>query len=129
MLNDDVWSFNIKHLTFNIPVPPMPPTDLHLGRYRDLASAIAARLADNSHQEVIVASAGLAQAITAELLRGRAGVAGLRLQTIDAFARRTLNDAGQYPRVASDAERRLAMRAAVRGIDDPMMQTRGIATM
>src|SRR6266850_1370011 len=102
---------------------------LHHGRYRDLAGAIAARLNDAPQQEVIVASAGLASAITAELLRGRAGVAGLRLQTIDAFARRLLNDAGEYPRVASDAERRLAMRMAVRTVDDPMMETRGIASM
>jgi PD-(D/E)XK nuclease superfamily len=98
---------------------------LHFGRYRDLACAIAA----HPDQEVIVASARLASAITAEVLREKPGVAGLRLQTIDAFARRVLNDAGEYPRVASDAERRLAMRAAVRGIDDPMMQTRGIASM
>src|SRR5438067_4510575 len=102
---------------------------LHHGRYRDLASAIAARLNDAPQQEVIVASAGLAGAITAELLRGRAGVAGSRLHTIDAFARRLLNDAGEYPRVAADAERRLAMRMAVRTVDDPMMQTRGIASM
>jgi RecB family exonuclease len=102
---------------------------LHHGRYRDLAGAIAARLNAAPQQEVIVASAGLAGAITAELLRGRAGVAGLRLQTIDAFARRLLNDAGEYPRVASDAERRLAMRMAVRTVDDPMMETRGIASM
>jgi RecB family exonuclease len=106
----------------------MPP-ELHLGCYRDLASAIAERLTASPHQEVIVASAGLANAITAELLRGREGVAGLRLQTIDAFARRLLNDAGEYPRVAGDAERRLAMRAAVRTIDDPMMESRGMAAM
>ncbi len=102
---------------------------VHHGSYRDLAGAVAARLADSPQQEVIVASAGLAGAITAELLRGRAGVAGLRLQTIDAFARRLLNDAGQYPRVASEAERRLAMRSAVHTVDDPMMETRGIASM
>src|SRR5262245_1421560 len=105
----------------------MPP--LHLGRYRDLAGAIAARLIAAPQQEVIVASAGMAHAITAELLRGRAGVAGLRLHTIDTFARRLVNDAGEYPRVASDAERRLAMRMAIRSVDDPMMQTRGIAAM
>ncbi len=67
---------------------------LHLGRYHDLAGAIAARLAESPQQEVIVASAGLASAITTELLRGREGVAGLRLQTIDTFARRPPNDAG-----------------------------------
>ena len=106
----------------------MPP-QLHLGRYTDLAGAIAARLAESPQQEVLVASAGLATAITAELLRGRSGVAGLRLQTIDTFARRLLNDAGEYPRVAGDAERRLAMRAAVRTIDDPLMESRGMASM
>src|SRR4051812_43606821 len=102
---------------------------LHHGTYRDLAAAIDARLSESPQQEVIVASAGLSSAITAELLRGRGGVAGLRLQTIDAFARRLLNDAGEYPRVASNAERRLAMRLAVRTVDDPMMETRGIDSM
>jgi hypothetical protein len=102
---------------------------LHLGRYRDLAGAIADRLSASPQQEVIVASGGMANAITAALLRERAGVAGLRLQTIDAFARRLVNDAGEYPRVTGDGERRLAMRAAVRTVDDPMMQTRGIAAM
>src|SRR5436305_1405098 len=103
---------------------------LHAGRYRDLAAAVAARLNDSPQQEVIVASAGLAHAITAELLRGgRTAAAGLRIHTIDAFARRLVNDAGEYPRVAGDAERRLAMRMAVRTVDDAMMQTRGIASM
>src|SRR5947207_656454 len=102
---------------------------LQHGSYRHLAAAVAARLTDAPEQEVIVASGGLANAITAELLRGRAGVADLRVQTIDAFARRLVNDTGEYPRVAGDAERRLAMRMAVRTVDDPMMQTRGIASM
>src|ERR1041385_4769424 len=99
------------------------------GSYRDLAAAVAARLADAPQQEVIVASAGLARAITAELLRGRAGVADLRVRTIDAFAKQLINDAGEYPRVANDAERRLAMRMACPTVDDPMMQTRGMASM
>src|SRR5436309_227224 len=84
--------------TLNLGMPLLP-----LGRYRDLAAAVAARLSASPQQEVIVASAGLAKAITAEPLRGRAGVAGSRLHTIDAFARRLLNDAGDYPRVAADA--------------------------
>src|SRR5262245_56711535 len=96
---------------------------LHHGSYRDLAGALAERLSDSPQQEVIVASSGMANAILTALLRGRAGVAGLRLQSIDSFARRLLNDAGEYPRVASDAERRLAMRQAVRSVDDPMMET------
>src|SRR5262249_45929045 len=101
----------------------------HHGSYRDLAGNIAERLNHSPQQDVIVASSGLANAITAALLRGRAGMAGFRLHSIDAFARRLLNDAGEYPRVASDAERRLAMRQAVRSVDDPMMETRGIASM
>src|SRR5947207_4108634 len=102
---------------------------LQLARYPELAAAIAERLTVSPGQEVIVNSAGLAKAITGELLRGRAGVAGMRLQTIDAFARRLVNDAGDYPRVAGDAERRLAMRAAVRSVDDPIMASRGIASI
>src|SRR2546430_3938108 len=84
---------------------------LHPARYPERAAAIAERLTGSPGQEVIVNSAGLARAITGELLRGRAGVAGMRLQTIDAFARRLVNDAGEYPRVAGDAERRPAQWA------------------
>ncbi|MCU1347177.1 MAG: hypothetical protein JWO56_207, partial [Acidobacteria bacterium] len=85
-------------------------------------------------EEVIVASGAVARGIAAELLVHRpAGAAGLRLQTLDELARRIVNDAGEYPRVASDAERRLAMRTAVRAIDDPaaatIMESRGIASM
>src|SRR5436190_15759678 len=95
--------------------------DLRLGRYNDLAGAIAERLTAAPQQEVIVASAGLASAVTAELLRGRAGVAGLRLQTIDAFARRLLNEAGEYPRGAGGGGRRPAKRAAVRAGRGPIL--------
>ena len=56
-------------------------------------------------------------------------VAGLQLNRLDELARRVLAAAGDYPRVASEGERRLAMRAAVRSIDDPIMTTRGIASM
>src|SRR6185436_9537367 len=35
----------------------------------------------------------------------------------------------QYPRAASEGERRLAMRVAARSISDPMMESRGIASM
>src|SRR5205823_2020487 len=61
-------------------------------------------------EEVVVASRGVAEAIAREMRP----VAALQLHSIETLARRVLNDAGEYPRVASDAERRLAMRTATR---------------
>ncbi len=108
-----------------------PTTDslLHLASYRDIAAEVADRLiADDV--DVLVASAGVANAIAGEILRQKpTGVAGLRLESIETFARRVVNAAGEYPRVAGDEERRLAMRTAIRSIDDPMMESRGIAAM
>ena len=72
----------------------------------------------------------MAAAIAAQLLERKPnGVAGVRLQTLNDLARRIVNDAGEYPRVAGDAERRLAMRTAARAIDDPTMESRGMAAM
>jgi len=103
---------------------------LHLARYRDIAAEVAERLIADDGVEVLVASGGVASAIGAELLnRNRNGFAGLRIETIETFAARVVNAAGEYPRVAKDDERRLAMRMAVRSIDDPMMESRGIAAM
>ena len=103
---------------------------LHLARYRDIAAEVAERLISGDGIEVLVASGGVANAIAAELLRRRpSGFAGLRIETIETFAARVVNAAGEFPRVAKDAERRLAMRTAVRSIDDPMMESRGIAAM
>ena len=103
---------------------------LHLARYRDIAAEVAERLIEDDGSEVLVASGGVANAISAELLRRRpSGFAGLRIETIETFAARVVNAAGEFPRVAKDDERRLAMRVAVRGIDDPMMESRGIAAM
>jgi len=102
---------------------------VHLSPYRELAAEIAERL-NAGGVEVLVASGGVANAIAAEVLQKNPnGVAGLRLETIETFARRIVNTAGEFPRVAGDAERRLAMRTAVRNIDDPMMESRGIAAM
>jgi len=107
-------------------VPPL----LHFARYREIAEEIASRLAATAEEEVIVSSGGLAASATAELIRRtRSGVVSARLSMLDTFGRRIVNESGEYPRVATDAERRLAMRAAVASIDDPMMETRGIAAM
>jgi hypothetical protein len=107
--------------------------------YREIAHEVAARLLERRQsadplapweEEVIVPSRGVAEAITAELLaRMPNGIAALRLQTLEELASRVLAGAGQTPRVASDAERRMAMRVAIRGIDHPMMESRGIASM
>jgi hypothetical protein len=107
--------------------------------YSEIAHEVAARLIAGRNgadplapwaEEVIVPSRGVAEAITAELLaRMPNGIASLRLQTLEELATRLLATAGQAPRVASDAERRLAMRVAIRAIDHPMMESRGIASM
>src|SRR5436305_11530995 len=86
--------------------PRMAPL-LRLARSRDIAAEVAARLATGAGEEVVVASSGMAAAIASELLsRMPNGVAGVRLQTLNDLARRIVNDAGEYPRVAGDAERR-----------------------
>jgi hypothetical protein len=107
--------------------------------YRHIAGEIASRLIAARagrdplapwSEDVIVPSRGVAEAIAAELLaRMPNGVAGVRLHTLEELAKRILADAGQTPRVADDLERRLAMRAAVRVVDHPMMESRGVAAM
>ena len=107
----------------------MPPL-LRLARSRDIAAEVAERLVRDPRAEVVAASSGMASAIAAELLAlVPNGVAGVRLETLNDLARSIVNDAGEYPRVASEAERRLAMRAAARAVDDPMMESRGIGAM
>ena len=89
----------------------MPP--LHFGRYNEIASQVAERLmsargADPLRAwgvEVIVASRGVAESISRALLAcDSRPIAQLQLQSLETLARRVLNDAGEYPRVASDAE-------------------------
>ena len=107
-----------------------PDSLLRLAHYRDIAAEVADRLIAGGGVEVLVASSGVASAIVTEILRRKPdGVAGLRLETIETFARRVVNAAGEFPRVAGEAERRLAMRTAVGNIADPMMESRGIAAM
>jgi hypothetical protein len=112
---------------------------LRFAPYREIAHEVAARLLASREgsdpmapwaEEVIVPSRGVAEAIAAELIsRMPNGVAALRLQTLDELAQRVLVASGQTPRVANDIERRLAMRTAVRSIDHPMMESRGVASM
>jgi len=112
---------------------------LRFAPYRDIAAAVADRLLASREEsdplapwaeEVLVPSRGMAEAITAELLqRSPRGVAGVQLQSLETLATRVLAANGQTPRVATDAERRLAMRLAVRAIEDPLMSGRGVAGM
>src|SRR5207237_1947609 len=98
----------------------MPSPLLRLARYRELAADVAERLSANPNEDVIVASGGVGTAIAAELVaRTASGVASPRLRTLETLAQELLNARGEYPRVASTDERRLAMRIAVRAIDDP----------
>ena len=111
---------------------------VHIAPYRSIAAAVAERLlAARGNdvlrpwaEEVIVPSRGMAEAITAEVLaRVPAGVAALQIRFIDELARAVANGAGEFPRVATDIERRLAMRMAVRSVAHPLMEGRGIAAM
>ncbi len=105
-------------------------TVLHPAHYREIATDVAGRLCQAEPPEVLVASGGMAKSLGTELLkRNPSGFADLRIDTIETFARRIVNEAHEFPRTASDAERRLAMRTAVRNIDDPMMHSRGVAAM
>ncbi|HUP59763.1 MAG TPA: PD-(D/E)XK nuclease family protein [Thermoanaerobaculia bacterium] len=115
------------------------PAAVLIAPYREIAAAVAARLAaaregsdplDAWAEEVIVPSRGMAEAISNELLvRTPRGVAGVQIRFLDELARALVNDAGAFPRAASDAERRLAMRMAVRTVQHPMMEGRGVAAM
>ena len=112
---------------------------LRFARYQAISREIAARLTASRPpaesfatwpEEIIVASYGVAQSISAAILEAiPQGFAGLRLQTIETLARRIVNARGEFPRIADDAERRLAMRLAVASIPDPILETRGIASM
>jgi RecB family exonuclease len=107
--------------------------------YREIARDIADRLSAGRQgrdplspwdEEVIVPSRGMAEAIAAELLeRMPDGLAGLRLHSLEELAREILTARGETPRPAGEAERRLAMRIAVRAFDEPLMSSRGIAAM
>ncbi|HSP35377.1 MAG TPA: PD-(D/E)XK nuclease family protein, partial [Thermoanaerobaculia bacterium] len=115
-------------------VPPVT-TAPYSAIARDVASRLAA-----SHdprdplapwpEEVIVASGGLSDSIAAALLTHfPTGIAGLQMHSLETLARRIVNAAGEFPRVATEAERRLAMRAVTRALDDPLVNTRGAAAM
>ncbi|MBK5257951.1 MAG: hypothetical protein JJE51_00005, partial [Thermoanaerobaculia bacterium] len=117
----------------------MGPESPQSAPYRELAARVADRLESNRSsdeplapwpEEVIVSSGGVAGAIAAALLaKVPQGVAALRMQSLETLAQRIVNEAGDYPRLALEEERRLAMRLAVRDVDHPMMETRGAAAM
>jgi hypothetical protein len=120
----------------------MTPPIVQFGRYREVADEVSARIAGPriasapaerfaAHPaQVIVASRGVAEAIASRLLDiFPEGFSGVTLQAVESLARRVINAAGEFPRVADEAERRLIMRNATRRLSDPMLQTRGIPAM
>lgn len=115
------------------------PHVLSFSSYRDLADSLAKHLhAERGEADalapwstgVIVASSGVAGALADALLkRVPSGLAGLPLLSIENFARSVLNAAGEFPRVSTPDERHLAMRTAIRRFDDPLFESRGVASM
>ena len=114
-----------------------PP--FYSGRYQDITDALSENLADaagsgsllaSQHTKVLVPSRAAASSIMRSLL-GRApeGLAGLHLQTLETFARITVNAAGLFPQIASEEQRRVAMRKAAQSIDDPLLRTPAIETL
>ncbi|MHB0970860.1 MAG: PD-(D/E)XK nuclease family protein [Thermoanaerobaculia bacterium] len=110
------------------------------GTYKALATQLAARIHQHRTStfdawlaqpvSVLVPSRSAATGIAAALLEHFPdGVSGVVMTTPEQLAQSLLNAAGEYPRVASDAERRLAMRAAVQGVGDPAFERRGAAVM
>jgi RecB family exonuclease len=107
----------------------MSPPRVYFARYRDIAADVAAAIGEGAVQ-AIVASRGMADAITSEALRNSPGGAvSLRLPTIESFARSIVNDAGEYPRVATDLEQRLAMRTAARLAADRIIDSHALGAM
>src|SRR5690348_8484558 len=101
----------------------MPPL-LHFARYREIAEELA-----TSGDAIIAASSGLISAIQYRAAVVSSRPVSLPITTLDSFALRILNDCGEYPHVATDSERRLAMRSALESVDHPMTETRGVVAM
>lgn len=110
------------------------------GTYRALASRLAETIQDQRPStfdawltrpvSILVPSRSAATGIAGALLeRFPQGVSGVVMMTPEQLAQSMLNAAGEFPRVASDAERRLAMRAAVEGVHNQAFERRGAAAM
>ena len=106
----------------------MPQPPIKFARYRDIAVDLASRIA--AGDRVIVSSSGMAAAITAAALRNSSnGAVSLALPTMETFARTIVNDAAEYPRIASDAEQRFAMRSAARTVADAIVDSPALGAM
>lgn len=111
-------------------------TPLFFGSYRELAAEIAQRLLAARgrdplapwSEDVIAASAGVASEINRRIAESEPAFPS-PAQPLEMLALRIVNAAGEFPRIANDAERRLAMRMAARSVADPLMETHGTAAM
>jgi hypothetical protein len=106
---------------------PHPSPRIVCGTYRTLASALAERLEERLREsrppadpfaapfhEVLVPSRAFASAVASSLAERLGGsFAGVRFETVETFARRVVNAAGELPRPAGPDEREVAMRSAV----------------
>jgi len=109
----------------------MKPT-LVFGSYRTIAATLAedlrARLDAGKRAEIIVPTRSAAEALLSRLADALP-TTRLEVHSIETLATRIVNDAGRYPRLASDQERELAMELAARTVDPALAATPGITSM
>ncbi len=115
---------------------PATATPLFHGTYGEIASMLAARIASQragswlgAPVEIIVPSRSAAEEIARRVVGDGGAVAGLQMLQIEQFARRVLNDAGTYPRVAEAAESSLAMELALRAAGGDLATIHGAGAM
>lgn len=108
------------------------PHDLVLGSYRSIASALAddlrPRLRAGERFEVIVPTRSSAEALLSRL-GDVLPTTRLEIHSIETLATRIVNEAGRYPRLASEHERELAMELAVRATDAALARAPGMTSM
>jgi RecB family exonuclease len=105
---------------------------LTFGSYRGVASALAdelrPRLRGEDRIEVIVPTRSAADSLLARL-SDALPTTNLSVHSIETLATRILNEAGRFPRVASEQERQLGMELACRSTDATLAATPGITSM
>lgn len=108
------------------------PHELVLGSYRSIAAALAdvlrPRIASGERCEVVVPTRSAAEALLSNL-EDVLPATGISLHSIETLATRIVNEAGRFPRLASDDERELAMELACRATDAALAATPGITSM
>jgi RecB family exonuclease len=108
------------------------PHELIFGSYRANASALAdelrLRLRAGERCEVIVPTRSAAGTLLSRL-EDVLPTTRLEVHSIETLATRIVNEAGRYPRLASEHERELAMELAARSTDAALAATPGMTSM